>query len=251
VELHGKVALVTGAGRRLGRAIALALAEGGADLILHVHSSSGEEVAREVAALGRQAMVIRADLSRLTEAYLLSQEALRRAGRVDVLVNNAAVFMPTPLPALTADSWRTILGTNLTAPAVLSLCLGRVMRARGSGSIIQLGDWSGVRPVPGYLPYCVAKGGLHALTQALAKALAPHVRVNEVAAGPVLPPDQYGAALRRTLVRRTPLGRLGEAADVARAVRFLSRAGGFVTGATYLVDGGWLARAPDGTGTSL
>jgi pteridine reductase len=124
------------------------------------------------------------------------------------------------------------------------------MRARGYGKIVQLGDWSGSRPIPGYLPYCVSKGGLHALTQVLAKALAPQVQVNEVAAGPVLPPDHYDAARRRALVRCTPLGRLGEAADVARAVRFLAGAGGFVTGATYLVDGGWLVSTPDGTGTS-
>jgi len=251
VNLDGKVALVTGAGKRLGRAIARALAEGGADLLLHVHTSSGEEIAREVAALGRRALVLQADLSRVADACRLSREALRVAGRVDVLVNNAAVFLPTPLSTLTASSWQTILRTNLTTPFVLALFLGRTMRAHGSGKIVQLGDWSGMRPLPGYLPYCVSKGGLHTLTQVLAKTLAPQVQVNSVAPGPVLPPAHYDTAARRALVDRTPTGRLGKAADVVRAVRFLVEAGEFVTGTTYMVDGGWLANAGGGTGTSV
>jgi NAD(P)-dependent dehydrogenase (short-subunit alcohol dehydrogenase family) len=226
------------------------LAEGGADLLLHVHTSSGEEIAQEVTALGRRALVLRADLSRVAEARRLSQEALAVAGRVDVLVNNASVFLPTPLSTLTLQAWQTLLRTNLTAPFVLALFLGRTMRAHGSGKIVQLGDWSGLRPLPGYLPYCVSKGGLHTLTQVLAKALAPQVQVNSVAPGPVLPPAHYDAAARRALVERTPLKRLGNTADVVRAVRFLIEAGEFVTGTTYMVDGGWLASAAGGTGTS-
>jgi NAD(P)-dependent dehydrogenase (short-subunit alcohol dehydrogenase family) len=251
VSLEGKVALVTGAGRRLGGAIALALAEGGAELLLHVHTASGDDVARAVTALGRRATIVSADLSQATEVSRLSRDALAVAGRVDILVNNAAVFFPTPLTALTPATWQAILRTNLTAPFLLSLFLGRTMRARGAGKIVQLGDWSGLRPVPGYLPYCVAKGGLQALTQGLAKALAPQVQVNAIAPGPVLPPDNYDAARRRALMVRTPLGRLGVAADVARAVRFLVEAGEFVTGTTYMVDGGWLASPAGGTDTSL
>jgi NAD(P)-dependent dehydrogenase (short-subunit alcohol dehydrogenase family) len=251
VDLHGRVALVTGAGRRLGRACALSLAEGGADLLLHVHTSSGEEVAREVRALGRQATILSADLSQVTAASRLSREALAVAGRVDILVNNAAVFIPTPLRRLTVQSWQEILRTNLTAPFVLALLLGRTMQAQGAGKIVQLGDGSGSRPLPGYLPYCVSKGGLHALTQVLAKALAPQVQVNSVAPGPVLPPEDYDASARCALGENTPLGRLGEAGDVARAVRFLVEAGEFVNGAAYVVDGGWLARPASGTATSL
>ncbi|MGH7966562.1 MAG: SDR family NAD(P)-dependent oxidoreductase, partial [Candidatus Binatia bacterium] len=215
--LHGTVALVTGSGRRLGRAISLALAEQGADLLLHVHTSSGEDIAQEIIALGRHAVVIRADLSYPSEAARLGREALAVAGRVDVLVNNAAVLIPTPLPTLTLDTWQGLLRTNLTAPFILSLSLGRAMQMQGSGKIIQLGDWSGSRPLPGYLPYCVAKGGLQSLTQALAKALAPQVQVNAVAPGPVLPPAHYDSVARHTLERYTPLSRLGKAEDVVRA----------------------------------
>ncbi len=251
MELSGKVVLVTGAARRLGRTIALTLAAEGADLVLHVHTSSGENLAREIAALGRQAWVVRADLSRPVEAHRLSQVVLALTGRVDILVNNAAVFFPTPLSTLTVSRWRTVLYTNLTAPFVLSLFLGRTMQKRGMGKIIQLGDWSGRRPLAGYLPYCVAKSGLVALTQVLAKAFAPQVQVNAVAPGPVLPPDHYTAAARRTLIAHTPLRRLGQVMDVARAVRFLVTAGDFVTGSVYLVDGGWLVSEPEGTSTSL
>lgn len=250
-ELSGKVVLVTGAARRLGRTIALALATEGADIALHVHTSSGEDLAREVAALGQQAWVVRADLSHPLAAHRLSETVLARAGRVDILVNNAAVFFPTPLPTLTVPRWRTILQTNLTAPFVLSLLLGRTMHARGMGKIIQIGDWSGMRPLAGYLPYCVSKRGLVALTQVLAKAFAPQVQVNAVAPGPVLPPDHYTAVARRALMAHTPLRRWGQALDVARAVRFLATAGDFVTGTVYVVDGGWLVSEPEGTGIAV
>lgn len=250
MTLHGTVALVTGAGRRLGHAIALALAEQGADLLLHVHSSSGEDSAQAITALGRQAIILRADLSQPSEASRLSEEALAVAGRIDVLVNNAGVFIPTPLPTLTPAAWQGLLQINLTTPFVLSLFLGRAMRRQGSGKIIQLGDWSGLRPLPGYLPYCVSKGGLHVLSQALAKALAPQVQVNTIAPGPVLPPAHYDATAHHALKRYTPLGRLGTAGDVVRVVLFLIGPGRGVTGATYLVDGGWLASSPSGGDTS-
>ena len=125
------------------------------------------------------------------------------------------------------------------------------MMKHGAGKIIQLGDWSGARPVRGYLPYCVSKGGIHAVTQALAKAFAPHVQVNAVAPGPVLPPEHYDDGRMRTLVEQTPLKRLGCEQDVARAVRFLVESGDFVTGSTYTVDGGWLAKVATGSETSL
>lgn len=251
MDLHGKIVLVTGAGKRLGRASALALAQGGADVILHVYSSAGEDVAQEVTALGRRAYVLRADLASVAGAAQLSQDAIAVAGRVDVLVNNAAVFLPTPVDTLTLPTWQTIVRTNLTSSFVLALSLGREMRARGYGKIVQIGDWSGSRPMPGYLAYCVSKGGLHALTMALAKAFAPQVQVNTVAPGPVLLPVHYDAAARQAVVTRTPLRRLGQAADVARAVRFVVEGGEFVTGAIYMVDGGWLVSAAGGTDTSL
>jgi pteridine reductase len=251
MELQGKVALVTGAARRLGRVIALALAEAGADLVLHVHTSSGEDVAQAVRETGKRASIVRADLSCPKRLIQFVHQVFAQSDHIDILINNAAVFFPTPLGSLTVAAWRTVLHTNLTAPFALTLLLGREMRSQGWGRIIQLSDWSGFRPIPGYLPYCVAKGGINSLTQVMAKGLAPRVTVNSIALGPVLVPDYYRVMTRRALAGHTPLGRLGTPADVVRVVRFLVERGEFVTGATYFVDGGWMARAPNGTGTSL
>ena len=250
MQLQGKIAFVTGGGKRLGRAIAIALAERGADILLHVHTSSGEETVRAIEALGRRAIIVRADISTTAAAVRLGRDAVAAVGRVDILINSAAVFFPTPLSTLSTQSWRSVIQTNLTAPFILALFLGRAMRTQGLGKIVQLGDWSGVRPTPGYLPYCVSKGGLQVMTQALAKALAPAVQVTAVAPGPVLPPEQYDARKIRQLVEQTPLQRLGNEQDVIRAVRFLVESGDFVTGTTYLVDGGWLAKVGSGSAIS-
>lgn len=251
MQLEGRVAVVTGAARRLGRAIALALADGGADLVLHVHTSSGEALAQEIRQRGRQATVLRADLTCSAEVQQLSENVLKLHGRVDILVNNAAVFYPTPVATLTAAEWREMIQTNLTSVFCLGVSLGRVMRRQGAGKIIQLGDWSGLRPSSDYLAYCVSKAGVHALSLALAKAFAPEVQVNTVAPGPVLPPCTYDAQDVQRLRQETPLGRLGLPQDIARTVRFLIEHGDFVTGSAYVVDGGWLARGPGGSGTSL
>ncbi len=245
--LVGKTAFVTGAAKRLGRISALALARAGADVILHVHTSSADALVEEVHEIGRHAEVVRGDLSRGAEILRVAEEVVARAGKIDVLVNNAATFFASPLEVLAPEVWRHVLRVNLTAPFIFALRLGRMMQSAGCGKIIQLGDWSGQRPVPRYLPYCVAKGGIHVLTLALAKALAPQVQVNEVVLGPVLPPDNYDEEFKRRLVQQTPLRRLGKAEDVARAVCFLAEASEFVTGGAYTVDGGWLANVPGGT----
>jgi NAD(P)-dependent dehydrogenase (short-subunit alcohol dehydrogenase family) len=249
MSLVGKTALVTGAAKRVGRGIALMLAEAGAEVILHVNSSSGEEVAQAIRGVGGHAAVVRGDLSQVEETLRVVREArtLARDGAIDVLVNNAAVFGPSPFARTLLSEWQRMLRVNLTAPFIFALTLGREMRKAGSGKIIQLGDWSGQRPVPGYVPYCVSKGGLHVLTLALAKALAPRVQVNEVVLGPVLLPEEYDEQDTQVLLQQTPLRRLGNVADVVRTVRFLAEASDFITGASYAVDGGLLANVPGGS----
>jgi len=249
MSLVGKTALVTGAAKRLGRRSALTLAEAGAEVILHVNTSSGDAVAQEIQGLGRHAAVVRGDLSQVEETLRVAREAftLARDGKIDILVNNAAVFAPSSLARTSVGEWQRMLRVNLTAPFIFALTLGRAMRKAGGGKIIQLGDWSGQRPVPGYLPYCVSKGGLHVLTLALAKALAPQVQVNEVVVGPVLIPDEYDEQATRVLLQQTPLRRVGNAEDVAKAVRFFAEASDFITGASYPVDGGWLVNGPGGS----
>ena len=250
MQLRNALALVTGAGRRLGRAIAVALAQGGADVVLHAHTSSGEATRRAVEQYGGRAWVIRGDLTNRPDVQRIAREALEKTGKIDILINNAAVFFPTPIAALTAQEWHTFRQINLSAPFFLSVLIGRQMYQHRRGKIVFLGDWSGRRPSRDFLPYCVSKAGVSALTPALAKAFAPHVQVNEVAPGPVLLPEDYGPERQEGLRARTPLQRFGRPDDIARTVRFLVESGDFVTGASYVVDGGWLAQGPEGSETS-
>jgi pteridine reductase len=242
MELRGRWALVTGAAKRVGRSIALALAERGANVVVHYNSSASDAAAtvKEIEALGVRSFALGAELSRPDEVARLAREAEQRTGRVDVLVNNASNYLRVPFDELTEDVWDASLDVNLKAPFLLSWQLGRAMKARGGGHIINLADWAGERPYNDYLPYCVAKAGVICLTKALAKALAPEVQVNAVAPGPVLPPEDLGPSERQAIMRATPLKRFGKPDDVARCVRFLAEEADFSTGAVFLVDGGRL-----------
>jgi pteridine reductase len=242
MELRGRWALVTGAAKRVGRSIALALAERGANVVIHYNSSADEAAAtvKAIEALGVRSLALRAELSRPDDVARLAREAEEHAGRVDVLVNNASNYIRAPFDRLTEAIWDASLDVNLKAPFLLSWHLGRAMKARGEGRIVNLADWAGERPYNDYLPYCVAKAGLVCLTKALAKALAPEVLVNAVAPGPVLPPEDLGEAERQAIMRVTPLRRFGRPDDVARTVRFLAEEADFSTGALFMVDGGRL-----------
>ena len=242
MELRGRWALVTGAAKRVGRVIALELADRGANLIVHYHTSAAaaEGTVREIEARGVKAFALGADLGQPAEVERLAREAEARSGGVSVLVNSAANYLRVPFDQLTGAVWDASLDVNLKAPFLLSWHLGRAMRARGGGRIVNLADWAGERPYNDYLPYCISKAGIVCLTKALAKALAPEVQVNAVAPGPVLPPDDLSEAERQAIVRATPLRRLGRPEDVARAVRFLAEEAEFTTGAVWLVDGGRL-----------
>ena len=242
MELRGRWALVTGAAKRVGRSIALALAERGANVVVHYNTSADEAAAavKELEALGVRSLALPAELARADDVARLAREAEHATGGVDVLVNNASKYLRVPFDQLTEAVWEASLDVNLKAPFLLSWHLGRAMKARGRGHIINLADWAGERPYNDYLPYCVAKAGVICLTKALAKALAPEVQVNAVAPGPVLPPDDLGAAERLAIARATPLKRFGKPDDVARCVRFLAEEADFSTGAVFLVDGGRL-----------
>ena len=242
MELRGRWALVTGAAQRVGRAIAHELAGRGANLIVHYNTSEAP-AARTVAELearGVRAFALRADLSRAADVAALVREAEARSGGVSVLVNSASNYLRVPFEQLTEEVWDLSLDVNLKAPFLLAWHLGRAMRARGAGRIVNVADWAGERPYDDYLPYCVSKAGVVCLTKALAKALAPEVHVNAVAPGPVLLPSDVGPSEREAIVRATPLKRIGTPEDVARCVRFLAEEADFSTGAIYLVDGGRL-----------
>jgi pteridine reductase len=241
VDLKGKVALITGAGRRVGRAIALELAAHGATIAVHYRSSHAEAdaVVAEIASKHRKAQAFRANLEHVPEIEKMVSDVLGAFGRIDILVNSASIFTRKPLEEITERDWDSNLDTNLKAPFFLSKFAAVAMRKQGAGKIINIGDWAGIRPYKDYLPYSVSKSGLIGLTQALAKALAPEVQVNCIALGLVIPPEEYGKDEVARLVARTLTKKMGSPEDVARAVIFFCETD-FATGATLALEGGRL-----------
>jgi pteridine reductase len=236
--LAGRVALVTGAGHRLGRAIAVALGEDGAHVAVHHHQSErhARETVDAIERAGGLASIFRADLRDAGEAAGLADAVARACGRLDVLVNSAASMMRTPLETVTPAQWDEVLALNLRAPFFLSLAAARAMGERG-GVIVNVSDHMGFESWPEFVPHRVSKAGVSAMTRALAGALAPRVRVNAVAPGAVLAPEGWAAADQERYARDTPLARIGTPDDVVGAIRYLIGAA-YVTGETLFVDGG-------------
>jgi NAD(P)-dependent dehydrogenase (short-subunit alcohol dehydrogenase family) len=240
LELSGKRALVTGAGKRVGRAIALKLAEMGADLIIHYNTSSREadEVAAEVLTMGRKVDTIRGDLSNPADIEAIEKELERHGLDIDILINSAAVYFPTPLADVTIDTWDCIMNVNLRAPFLLCRAFGLKMKERGHGCIINIADCNVRRPYREFTPYLASKAGLVMITETLALELAPEVRVNAVAPGTVLPPEDADTEFKTQSVNRSPLKVPGTPEDVAMMVGYLAANAGFITGTTITVDGG-------------
>jgi pteridine reductase len=241
VNLNGKVAIVTGGARRIGRSIALELAASGASIAVHYRTSQSDAdaVVAEIAAKGGKAQTFRANLEQVAEIEQMVTSILDKFGRIDIVVNSASVFAPTPIEKTTEHDWDANLDTNLKAPFFLSKFAGAAMRKQGAGKIINLGDWAGIRPYKDYLPYSVSKSGLIGLTKALAKELAPEVQVNCIALGMVMPPEGYTKEEVERLVNRTLTKKMGTPKDVARAVLFFCETD-FATGAILNLEGGRL-----------
>ena len=237
-SLAGKVALVTGAGRRVGRGIALALGREGMRLAVHFHASrrGADETVRMLVDLGAMAEVFGADLLDATVAPILIARVTSHFGRLDLVVNSAASMIRTPFGEITPAQWDEIMALNLRAPAFLSQAAAAPL-AEQHGSIVNIGDHMGEEPWPAYLAHGVAKAGVVALTRHLAAAMAPAVRVNGVVPGAVLAPEGWGSASQDEFARATPLQRLGSVDDVAGAVLYLAGAP-YVTGEVIHVDGG-------------
>jgi pteridine reductase len=238
MELAGRVALVTGAGRRVGRAIATALGGRGMRLAVHYHSSAAgaDEVVRAIGAGGAEAQPFRADLRRTGECRALIEAVTAEMGALDVLVNSAAMMVRTPLGGVGEAEWDDMFALNLRAPFFCSQAAAEVMRDRG-GAIVNIADLAGLEVWPAYIPHGITKAGVIQMTRALARTLAPAIRVNAVAPGAVLLPDDWTGADAERLARTTPLRRIGSPDDVARAVLYLLDAD-YVTGDTLIVDGG-------------
>lgn len=242
-EVAGQVALVTGGAARLGRAIALALAGEGCDVAIGYHRSAAAARATVAAieALGVRAAAVRADIARPAEARRLVREAARRLGAVRILVNNAAIFFRTPFPATTPAEFDRFIAVNLRGAFFCCQAAARAMGSRG-GRIINIADVGATRAWPSYIPYGISKAGLVMLTKGLAVALAPRIQVNAVAPGVILLPEGFPKPSARRLAAGIPIGRRGDPADVAAAVRFFATCPDYITGQVLFVDGGATAR---------
>jgi len=239
-KLAGKVALVTGAGKRLGRAVALRLAEEGADVAVHYHDSAKDaaEVVGRIEELGQRAVAIRADLRSVDEIRKLFLETGNELGRLDLLVNSAANFLPGSVISTTEEIWDASLDTNVKAPFFCAQAAAPMLR-RSKGSIVNFADTGGLLGWPGYVSHSVSKAGVVMLTKCLAKALAPDVRVNAIAPGTISMPGDP-PEWEQEFVKLAPLRKTGRPSDIADAVIYLATAE-FLTGHTLVVDGGRVA----------
>jgi NAD(P)-dependent dehydrogenase (short-subunit alcohol dehydrogenase family) len=237
VSLDNKLILITGAARRIGRALCLAAAEAGANVVVHYRQSrrDAEKLKAEIEGIGRQAHLLQADLSDPTQVEFIIPRALE-FGPLFALVNNAAIFEPLNWENSTLDDWNRHLAINLTTPFLLSQAFARALPPTESGRIINLLDWRAMRPGADHLPYTVSKSALAALTQSLAIALAPRIVVNGLALGAILPPSDGNVA--SCILVQVPAGRWATLEEVGQALVFLLDGPAYVTGEIIHVDGG-------------
>jgi pteridine reductase len=240
--VQGKTVLITGGAKRVGAAICRRLHSAGANLMLHYRSSAGEArlLQAELNHLRSNSVaLIQADLLDLPKLPSVVEQTLSTYGRLDALVNNASTFFPTPIGEVTEGNWHDLIGTNLQVPLFLAQAAAPSLR-KSMGAIVNLSDIHAERPLKNYVVYSIAKAGLEGLTRSLARELAPEVRVNAIAPGPILWPDDesFDELSRQRIISHTPLKREGTPDDIARAVHFLLADANYITGETLNVDGG-------------
>ncbi len=239
--MQNKVALITGAARRIGADIAQTLHARGFNIVLHYRSSS-TQAEKLCAQLNQQrdnsAVIVQADLLDIAALAPLVSQAFEKWQRLDVLVNNASTFYPTPVGTMTEAQWDDLLGSNLKAPLFLSQAAVPFLQ-KTQGNIINIVDVHAERPMKSHTVYCTAKAGLAMLTKSLAKELGPELRVNGVAPGAILwPESEMNEETQRLILERTALKRSGEPQDIANAVAFLAIDASYITGHILPVDGG-------------
>ena len=239
MDISGKVALITGSSKRIGRETALELARRGAQVAIHYRSDEAgaletQRLARES---GSKAEIFRAELTNEAEVGGLFAALEQRLGGLDILVNSASVFDQATLEESTPELWDTQMDSNARAPFFISKRAAELMNRRGRGKIVNLLDVAGEVVWPGYLAYSVSKAALIAINRGLAKALAPAIQVNGIAPGPVLFPEYYTQDQKHLAVERTLLKRAGSARDIVNAIVFLIE-NDYITGEVIHVDGG-------------
>ena len=240
--MEGKVVLITGGAKRVGAAICRRLHKAGASIMLHFRSSAGEArlLQAELNHLRANSVaLIQADLLDVAKLPSLAEQTVQTFGRLDALVNNASTFYATTIGEIEVEQWNDLIGTNLQAPLFLSQAAAPALR-KSQGAIINITDIHADRPLKSYVVYSVAKAGLVGLTRSLARELAPEVRVNAIAPGPILWPDEevFDELARQRIISHTPLKREGAPDDIAKAVHYLLADAPYVTGETINVDGG-------------
>ena len=239
MELCGRVAIVTGAGVRLGKAIALALAEQGARLVVHYNASAepAQQTVDQIRAMGGEAIATQADLSQPGQASASLEQAVAEYGQADILVNNAAIFEPGTWEDVTEEHWDRHFDINLKSPFFLTQAFARQVGVKRRAHVINIADWRGVRPGTRYIAYTLTKAALIAMTQSLALALAPNIQVNAIAPGLILPPPGQGAEYLERMAPQVPARRTGSPAELVKAVLYLLDTD-FVTGELTYVTGG-------------
>lgn len=241
LTLTDKVSLITGGAKRLGAAAARALHDEGANIVVHYRSSqaAAEQLIGELnSRRNHSAIALPADLLDTAQLPELVERTVRQFGRLDILINNASSFYPTPIGSISEHQWDELLGSNLKAPLFLAQAATPELR-RNQGLILNMVDIHAQRPLPQHVVYSVAKAGLVTLTKSLARELGPEIRVNGIAPGPVLWPEHdLSSELRQEIIGKTALQRQGSPQDIARAILFFAKDAPYVTGQILAVDGG-------------
>jgi NAD(P)-dependent dehydrogenase (short-subunit alcohol dehydrogenase family) len=240
MDIKKSTILVTGSSDRVGKAVALELAKYGANIIIHFNTSREKAIKteQEINKLGRDTLIVQGDLSKRSDWIRIKQEALDKFKKIDVLINNAAIFYKTPFFDINENDWDNFMNVNLKSVFLGSQIVGKHMYQDGFGKIINISDVSSETIWSNYIPYCVSKSGVIAITKGLAKALAPKVLVNCIAPGTVMFANDHDKKEEYALIERTPLKRIGSPRDIANTVIFLIEGSDFITGTVIKVDGG-------------
>lgn len=240
MNIKDKIILITGGAVRIGRAITLEMVKCGAEVYCHYNNSESEakSLKNETENLEGNLHLIKSDFSQTNQTLNLISELIDKTNKIDILINNAAIFIKTPLENVNENDWDKLFSINLKTPFFISQKIGLKMKEQGFGKIINIGDTSGLNPWPGYLPYSLTKSGIISMTKGLAKALAPEVLVNCINPGPVLIPNYYDNNEMKKAVDKTLIKKTGSANDIVQTIKFLIEGTDYITGSIINVDGG-------------